>query len=215
MVVLGVWAGVTSAWTGIACLSSPQRAGTFTASAAGYCASPPRNQEISSDFKRIMSPAEYCFKGLLHTIKSVFSVHALLVFLIFSLSSSRGKLIWRFCLLFWKNLQFKKLLRKPHQIPVFLCSPGRFFPVYIHSRLSEQFSGPQAGYRTTHVRDTGGYQKVGTSSLKRVTGRNFTISKLSHKSKKKLGFGFLYKTKKTSRNYENRQRSFRKYCFDF
>jgi hypothetical protein len=53
---------------------------------------------------------------------------------------------------------------------------GRFFPVYIHSRLSEQFSGSQAGYGTT-LRDTGGYQKAGTSSLKRVTEKNFTISK--------------------------------------
>jgi hypothetical protein len=53
---------------------------------------------------------------------------------------------------------------------------GRFFPVYIHSRLSEQFSGSQAGYGTT-FRDTGGYQKAGTSSLKRVTGKNFIIMK--------------------------------------
>jgi hypothetical protein len=37
---------------------------------------------------------------------------------------------------------------------------GRFFPVYIHSRLSEQFSGLQAGFETTFV-DTGGYQKAG------------------------------------------------------
>ncbi len=47
---------------------------------------------------------------------------------------------------------------------------------YIHSRLSEQFSESQAGFGTT-VNGTGGYQKAGTSSLKRVTGRNFTISK--------------------------------------
>ncbi len=30
---------------------------------------------------------------------------------------------------------------------------GQLFPVYIHSRLLEQFSGSQAGYRTT-FRDT-------------------------------------------------------------
>ncbi len=41
---------------------------------------------------------------------------------------------------------------------------GQLFPLYIHSRLSEQFSGSQAGYGTT-FRDTGGYQKAGTSSL--------------------------------------------------
>jgi hypothetical protein len=48
--------------------------------------------------------------------------------------------------------------------------------VYIHSRLSEQFSESQAGFVTT-FQGTGGYQKAGTSSLKRVTGRHFTISK--------------------------------------
>jgi hypothetical protein len=52
---------------------------------------------------------------------------------------------------------------------------GKFLTVYIHSRLSEQFLGSQAGYGTT-FRDTGGYQKAGTRSLKRVTRINFTIS---------------------------------------
>jgi hypothetical protein len=56
---------------------------------------------------------------------------------------------------------------------------GQFSLVYIHSRLSEQFSKSQAGFGT-NFKDTGGYQKAGTSSLKRVTGRNFTISKLFH-----------------------------------
>jgi hypothetical protein len=39
---------------------------------------------------------------------------------------------------------------------------GQFFPayIYIHSRLTEQFSGSQAGYGTT-FRDTGGFQKAG------------------------------------------------------
>jgi hypothetical protein len=57
---------------------------------------------------------------------------------------------------------------------------GRFFPVQCtfidgfrnnfqdHSRVSEQL-----------FRNTGGYQKAGTSSQKRVTGRNFTIGKIS------------------------------------
>jgi hypothetical protein len=56
---------------------------------------------------------------------------------------------------------------------------GRFFPVYIfqdHRRVTEQFSESQAGYGTT-FRDIGGYQKAGTSSLKKVTGMNVTISK--------------------------------------
>jgi hypothetical protein len=53
---------------------------------------------------------------------------------------------------------------------------GQFSLVYIHFRLSEQFSESQAGFGTT-FKGTGGYQKAGTSSLKRFTGRNFTISK--------------------------------------
>jgi hypothetical protein len=60
---------------------------------------------------------------------------------------------------------------------------------YIHSRLSEQFSESQAGFGKT-IKGTGGYQKAGTSSLKRVSGRNFTISKRFHRSKQKLHFAF-------------------------
>jgi hypothetical protein len=52
---------------------------------------------------------------------------------------------------------------------------GPFFLVYIHSRLSEHVSESQAGFGTT-FKGTDGYQKSGTSFLKRV-GRNFTISK--------------------------------------
>jgi hypothetical protein len=70
---------------------------------------------------------------------------------------------------------------------------GHLFPVYIHSQLSEQFSGSQAGYGTT-FRDTGRYQKAGTSCMKRVTGRNFTISK---------------------REARGNFHSFKKYCFHF
>jgi hypothetical protein len=66
---------------------------------------------------------------------------------------------------------------------------GRFILVYIHSKLSEQFSESQAGFGTT-FKGTGGYQKAGTSSLKRITGRNFTISKVFHRCKQKRHFGF-------------------------
>jgi hypothetical protein len=47
---------------------------------------------------------------------------------------------------------------------------GRFFLVYeyIHTWLSDQFSGSLGGYGTT-VRDTGDYHKAGKSSLKRFT----------------------------------------------
>ena len=65
----------------------------------------------------------------------------------------------------------------------------QFFLVYIHSRLSEQFPESQAGFGTT-FKGTGSYQKTGTSSPKRVTGRNFTIRYEFHRSKQKLHFGF-------------------------
>ncbi len=48
---------------------------------------------------------------------------------------------------------------------------GKFFLVYIHNRIQEQFLES----RTT-FKGTGGYQKAGTSSLKTFTGRNFRIS---------------------------------------
>jgi hypothetical protein len=44
---------------------------------------------------------------------------------------------------------------------LFFALIGRIFPVIL-SRLSEQFSGSQAGHGTT-FRDTGGYKKAGTS----------------------------------------------------
>jgi len=45
---------------------------------------------------------------------------------------------------------------------------GRFFSVYIHSRLSEQFSESEAGFGN-FFKGTGGYQKAGRSPLKKVT----------------------------------------------
>jgi hypothetical protein len=70
---------------------------------------------------------------------------------------------------------------------------GNVFPVYIQSRLSEQFSGSQADYRTT-FRDTGGYQKTGTSSLNRVTEKG--ISQLESdflEPSRNFNFDFLHK----------------------
>ncbi len=55
---------------------------------------------------------------------------------------------------------------------------GQFILVYIHSRLWTIFEG------------TDGYRKAGTSSRKRITGRNFTIRKWFNRSKQKLHFGF-------------------------
>jgi hypothetical protein len=47
-------------------------------------------------------------------------------------------------------------------------------------RLSKHFSESQAAFGST-FRVTGGYQKAGTSSLKRVNRRIFAISKISEK----------------------------------
>ncbi len=71
-------------------------------------------------------------------------------------------------------------------------------------------SESQAGFRTT-FKGTGGYQKAGTSSLKKVTGRNFTIMKWFHRSKQKFHFVFpLKKLKKTTENCEYHKRPFKK-----
>jgi hypothetical protein len=67
------------------------------------------------------------------------------------------------------------LFQKPHQISAltFFSLIGRFFSGYIHGWLSEQFSGAfDAAFGVT-----GGYRKAGTSLLKRITRRIFTISK--------------------------------------
>ncbi len=91
------------------------------------------------------------------------------------------------------------------------CSVSRIQFLFRFSfTLIGQFSGSQAGYGTT-FRDKGGYQKAGKSSLKRVTGMKFTISKWFRRSKQKLWFGFP--TQKTTRKYENLQRSFKKILF--
>ncbi len=69
---------------------------------------------------------------------------------------------------------------------------GKFFLAYIHCRLSEQFSESQADFGTT-FKGTSGYQKSGTSSLKRVTGRNFPISKWFLEASRNFILDFLHK----------------------
>jgi hypothetical protein len=59
---------------------------------------------------------------------------------------------------------------------LYFASIGKFFSSVHSPPVSEQFSGSETDYKTTFG-DTGGYQKAGTSSLKRVTERNFTIRK--------------------------------------
>ncbi len=61
---------------------------------------------------------------------------------------------------------------------------GQFFPVYINIRLLEQFSGSQAVYGTT-LRELAAIRKP-EQALKRLTGRNFKISKRFHRSKQEL-----------------------------
>ncbi len=113
-------------------------------------------------------------------------------FLIFSLPNSWEKLR-SVCLLLWK------LFRKPHQIsiPAFLRSRWSIFSSvhsysWNHGRLSELYSESHADFGTT-FRDTGGYQKAGTSSLKRVTGRIFKNSKCFIEASRNSIFYFLHK----------------------
>jgi hypothetical protein len=86
---------------------------------------------------------------------------------------------------------------------------GQFFPVYIHSRLSEQFSGSHSGFGTT-FRNTGSYQKAGTSALKRVTllegkaSRNFYLDFLHKKTTKNCETIAAVKISRTLKKYSSR-----------
>jgi hypothetical protein len=82
---------------------------------------------------------------------------------------------------------------------------GRFFPVYIHSWLSGQFSGSQAGYGTT-FRSTGGYQKAGTSSLRGLLEGSLQLVSDFIGARRNIDLDFLHK--KTTKKFENHQRSF-------
>jgi hypothetical protein len=110
-------------------------------------------------------------------------------------------------LILWKHLL------KPHQISVTLSFSliGRFSLMFMHGRLSKQFSRSQAAFGTT-FRVAGGYRKAGTSFLKRViTGLIFTISKWLYRSKQKL----IVLHKKKAINRENLQHSYKKYGLIF
>jgi hypothetical protein len=99
---------------------------------------------------------------------------------------------------------------------------GRFSPVCVHSRLSEQFPGlqnhrwlseqcpgsqtwlseqfpgSQAAFGTT-FRDIGGYRKARISFLERVFGRMVTISKVSsQKRAEKQKLYFIFSSQKDS-----------------
>jgi hypothetical protein len=89
---------------------------------------------------------------------------------------------------------------------------GQLFLVYIHSRLSEQFSESQAGFGTT-FKGTGGYQKAGTNSMKRLLEGISQLGSDFIEASRNFILDFLHK--KTTENCENHNRSFKKYCFEF
>jgi hypothetical protein len=68
----------------------------------------------------------------------------------------------------------------------------------------------QAGFGTT-FKGTGGYEKAGTSSLKRDIGRNLTISTVSDFIEASRNFILDFLHKKATENCENHKRSFKKY----
>jgi hypothetical protein len=82
----------------------------------------------------------------------------------------------KFLLAFLRTLTNYKNYSESRVSPLTFVLIGRFLSAYIHSRLSKQFSGSQAVPEQL-LETQAAYQKARTSSLKRVTGRNFTISK--------------------------------------
>ncbi len=112
-----------------------------------------------------------------------------------------------YCLLFWKHF-FENTNSKNSTDTASNIRSGSpllplvdFLPVDIHGLLSEHLiSGSQEAFRTNFWVPSG-YQKAGTSSLKRVTGRIFKISQWFRRSHQKLYLGFFLhkKSKKLSR----------------
>ncbi len=83
---------------------------------------------------------------------------------------------------------------------------GWFSPVYIHGRLSEEFSESQAAIGMT-FRVAGNYRKAGKAPWILDTGRIFTISKYFIEVSRNFILDFLHK--KTAKNGENHQRAFK------
>jgi hypothetical protein len=90
----------------------------------------------------------------------------------------------------------KFLIASLKTLTVLACSHWAIF--------SNGHSQPAFG---TTFDDIGGCQKAETSSLKRVTGRNFTISKLFHRRKQKLNFYFNHKKKKIGKTISTHSES--------
>jgi hypothetical protein len=97
--------------------------------------------------KGLCHQLNFCLK--VYTIKSVLSVHRQSFSLIFSLSSSRGKLIRSFCLVLWKHLPIlTNVLKATSSFCSFLLllSLVDFFQcTFSHIRLLEQFSDHSRG----------------------------------------------------------------------
>jgi hypothetical protein len=94
-----------------------------------------------------------------------------------------------FCLLLWNPLLMPKIVPKAasNSVPAALCSHWSiFFSVRSWPDVGTIFER-QAAFGTT-FRVTGGYRKAGTSSLKRVTGKIFTISKWFYRSEAETSF---------------------------
>ncbi len=83
---------------------------------------------------------------------------------------------------------------------------GWFSPVYIHGRLSDEFSESQAAVGLT-FRVAGNYRKAGKAPWILDTGRIFTISKYFIEVCRNFILDFL--NKKTAKNGENHQRAFK------
>jgi hypothetical protein len=159
-----------------------------------------------------MSPVEYFLKGIYNTIKLILSVHEQLVF-IFLTCLVQDKINVKFLLASLKTLtNFKHCYSESRIKFVFRLSfalIGRFFPVFINSRLSEPFSGSrqvseqlletQAANRTPE-HDVGRKLLEGISLFVSdfiETSRNFNLD-------------FLHK--KTTKNGKNDKCSIKKYC---
>jgi hypothetical protein len=145
--------------------------------------------------KGIMPSVEYFFLKA-YTIKSVLSVHTQMVFKFLAcLVQEKNEYEVFACSL--KSLTNSKN-RKPHQTSVRLSFAliGGFFPVYIHSRLSEQFQDHIRGFGTT-FKDTGCNQKAGTSSLKKLEGNSQFRRDFIEASR---NFFFDFPHKKTTKN---------------
>ncbi len=83
-----------------------------------------------------------------------------------------------------------------------------FIFYFLRSTLTARFRNNFQNHRRFSERLLGSYQKAGTSYQKRVTGSIATISKQAETL-----FNFFFK--KTGKNCENHQRSFKKYFFPF